>query len=99
REIERVLRPGGLVVLMWNRPAGPVEPTIAAVEPLLEPHWPDEIEMPLDLNPNRVPYARDWSEPFARSAFGPLQESQFANPHDVDRDGLVAFFGSMGWIS
>ena len=30
--------------------------------------------------------------------FDPLREVRFANPHTVDPDGLVAFFGSMGWI-
>jgi hypothetical protein len=84
---------------MWNRPAGPVEPPIPSIEELLEPYWPHEFEMPLDLNPSRVAYAREWGEPFARSAFEPLRDSQFANVHTVDRDGLVAFFGSMGWIS
>ena len=34
-----------------------------------------------------------------RPVFEPLQESVLPNPHVVDRDGLVAYFGSMGWIS
>jgi ubiquinone/menaquinone biosynthesis C-methylase UbiE len=98
-EIARVLRPRGALVLIWNRPAGPVEPAITAVEELLRPHWPENVEMPLDLNTSRMPYARDWAASFARSAFEPLQEARFANPHQVDRDGLVSFFASMGWIS
>jgi len=97
-EIARVLRPRGALVLMWNRPTGSPEPPITAVEQLLEPDWPEAIEMPLDLNPNRLPHARDWPRAFSQSAFEPLRESQFANPQHVDRDGLVAFFGSMGWI-
>ena len=97
-EIGRVLRPSGVLVLMWNRPSGPIEPSITAVERLLTPHWPSEVEMPLDLDPNRFFYARDWHAAFADSAFGPLQESRHPNPHVVDRDGLLAFFGSMGWI-
>jgi SAM-dependent methyltransferase len=97
-EIARVLRPRGALVLMWNRPAGPIEPPIPAVEQLLEPYWPNDIELPLDLDPNRLPHAREWPRAFERSVFEPLQESRFANSQAVGRDGLVAFFGSMGWI-
>jgi SAM-dependent methyltransferase len=97
-EIARVLRPAGALVLLWNRPAGPVEPSIAHVERLLEPLWPPDMEMPLDLNPIRLPHARDWPRAFAHSVFEPLHERQLANHQTVDRDGLVAFFGSMGWI-
>jgi SAM-dependent methyltransferase len=98
-DITRVLRPRGALVLMWNRPAGPVEPPITAVERLLEPHWPQEIAMPLDLDPSRMPHARDWPRAFAHSMFEPLSESRFPNPQSVDREGLVAFFGSMSWIA
>jgi SAM-dependent methyltransferase len=97
-EIARVLRPGGSLVLMWNRPAGRPEPPITAVEKLLEPLWPKDIDMPLDLDPSRFAYAREWPTAFERSPFEPLRESTFENAHAVDRDGLVAFFGSMGWI-
>ena len=55
-EIARVLRPRGALVLMWNLPTGPIEPPIAAVEQLLEPHWPEDIDMPLDLDPFRLPH-------------------------------------------
>jgi SAM-dependent methyltransferase len=98
-EIARVLRPDGQLVLVWNRPAGGIEPPITAVERLLEPLWPKEIDMPLDLDPRRFPHARDWPRAFDDSAFEPLQEMHLPNTHIVDRDGLVAFFGSMGWIS
>jgi SAM-dependent methyltransferase len=97
-EIARVLRPGGALVLMWNQPTGRPEPPVTAVEQLLEPRWPKDIDMPLDLDPNRFPYARDWPSAFERSPFEPLQEARFANIRTVGRDDLVAFFGSMGWI-
>jgi SAM-dependent methyltransferase len=97
-EICRVMRPDGTLVLMWNRPAGRVEPPITAVEHLLEPLWPEDIEMPLDLDPRRWPHAREWPTALADSAFEPLREMRFPNTQVVDPDGLAAFFGSMGWI-
>ena len=97
-EFARVLRPRGSLVLMWNRPAGHPEPPITDVERLLEPLWPAEIAMPLDLDPRRFDYARDWPNAFEASPFEPLQRSIFSNTCTVNQNDLVAFFGSMGWI-
>jgi SAM-dependent methyltransferase len=100
-EIARVLRPRGVLVLMWNLPAGPTEPSIEAVEQLLRRRGPGRTKFgadPLDLNPTR--YASgEWRLPFADSPFEELQETRLPNPQTVDRDGLVAFFASMGWIA
>src|SRR5206468_10534790 len=55
-EIARVLRPGGALVVMWNLPAGPWEPSISKVEEMLLQHAPDEAEsgaVPLDLSTHR----------------------------------------------
>jgi hypothetical protein len=95
-EIARVLRPRGALVLMWNRPAGPIEPPIPAVEQLLEPYWPKAIELPLDLDPNRLPHARDWPRAFERSVFEPLQESRFANPRPSTPTGWSR--SSVRWV-
>ena len=100
-EIARVLRPRGALVLMWNFPAGLTEPSIAAVEQLLHQRSPDRAELgydPLDLN-STLYESGEWRLPFAQSPFEELQEKRLPNPQTVDREGLVAFFASMGWIA
>jgi SAM-dependent methyltransferase len=97
-EIERVLAPRGALVLMWNLPAGPTTPSIAAAERLLLDRAPAGLgHDPVDLNTRR--YASGaWRAGFEEGPFEELREERFPNPQTVDRDGLVAFFESMGWI-
>jgi SAM-dependent methyltransferase len=94
-EIVRVLRAQGALVLMWNVPAGQVEPSIAAVEQLLKPRWPEEWGLPLDLGKS---VGHDWRVVLADSPFGELQQTRLPNPQTVDPEQLIAFFESMGWI-
>lgn len=95
-EVVRVLRPGGVLALLWNVRAGAAEPSLAAVEEFLAPEWPAGWD-PLDLG---VGYGRSaWKARFASGPFGELREERVPNPQTVDRDALVAFFGSMGWIA
>jgi SAM-dependent methyltransferase len=99
-EIERVLRPRGALTLMWNVPAGPTEPSIVRLEALLTERAPQREELghdPLDLNASRFS-SGEWRAPFARSAFEELREARLANTQVLDRDALVAFFESMGWL-
>jgi SAM-dependent methyltransferase len=100
-EIVRVLRPGGTLVAMWNIPAGATEPSIAAAEELLHRVGPPRSQIrsdPLDLSPTRY-VTGEWRRALAESPFGELREARLANPQTVDRDELVAFFASMGWIA
>jgi SAM-dependent methyltransferase len=100
-EITRVLRPQGALVAMWNLPAGPTEPSIADVEQLLSERAPSPDELgvdPLDLNTTRYA-AGEWRLALARTPFEELQEARLVNPQTFDREGLVAFFASMGWIA
>jgi SAM-dependent methyltransferase len=99
-EVARVLRPDGALVLTWNVPAGPVEPSIAAAEQLLNERGPDASELdyePLDLDPKRHS-SGEWRRPFDGSPFGDFQEARLPNPQELDRESLVAFLASMGWI-
>ena len=97
-EIARVLGRHGALVLMWNLPAGATVPSIAAVEQLLLDRAPGGLGYdPVDLNTRR--YATgEWRAAFAGSSFEELHQAVVPNPQTVDRDGLIAFFESMGWF-
>jgi SAM-dependent methyltransferase len=98
-EIARVLRPGGALVLLWNLPSGPWEPSTAGAEALLIDRAPrDDLGyIPLDLG---GPHASsDWQPAVADSPFEPFEATALPNPQTLDRDGLVAFFASMGWLA
>jgi SAM-dependent methyltransferase len=100
-EIARVLRPGGAFVLMWNLPAGPTEPSLEALDRLVAERGPTREELgydPVDLNTTRYE-SGEWRVAFERAPFEELQEARLPNPQTVDRDGLLAFLASMGWIS
>jgi SAM-dependent methyltransferase len=99
-EIARVLRPGGALVLLWNVPAGPTEPSIEAAEDFLHERGPDRRDVgydPLDLNSTRFE-SGEWRRAFGHAPFEELRELRLPNVQSIDRDGLVAFFASMGWV-
>jgi hypothetical protein len=53
---------------------------------------------PLDLDGPRRGDGH-WRGSFAAAGFEPLQDTRMANPRTLDREGLVRFFASMGWIA
>lgn len=97
-EITRVLRPGGALVLMWNRPAGPWEPSTNAAEKVLNERMPEDLDhIPLDLG---GPHASSgWRPAVAESPFEPFMATVLPNPQTLDPDGLVAFYASMSWLA
>jgi SAM-dependent methyltransferase len=98
-EIARVLRPRGALVLMWNVPAGPMEPPIAALDRLIHARAPRDLDAdPADLSARRYT-SGEWRPAIEASAFGELHEARLPNPQTFDRDGLMAFLASMGWIA
>lgn len=97
-EIERVLRPGGKLVLLWNVPGGATDPSVEAAERLLLERAPDVPYDPVDLNTRRY-WSGEWRAAFDDSGFGELHEVRLSNPQTIDREGLLAFYASMGWFS
>jgi SAM-dependent methyltransferase len=98
-EIARVLRPGAPLVLLWNLPAEPTDPAVNAASERLRERAPSGLDYDAaDLNTRR--YASGaWRRPFADAPFGPLEEAVLVHEQDLDRDALLAFFESMGWLS
>jgi len=88
-EIHRVLRPEGLLALLWNRRVED-DPANRALEALIEAHRAD------------VPSHRSgaWRAAFERTKlFGPLEERVFPNEQSLDADGLVDRIASVSFIA
>jgi len=88
-EIHRVLRPGGVLALLWNR-RDTRDALQGRITDLLEPHRAD------------VPAHRDqaWRAVLQDSAlFGAPREETFANEQRVDADGLADRVGSISFVA
>jgi SAM-dependent methyltransferase len=89
-EIGRVLRPGGLLALLWNRRVDE-DPVNQAIEDLVGPYRA--------ATPSHRSAA--WREAFSRTrAFSPLEaEAVFENVLEQDADGVEARVGSISFIA
>jgi SAM-dependent methyltransferase len=88
REIARVLRPAGLLVLCFNMPAaGPYLPLPEEAGEILERHRRPGVEPG-----GRILESGAWRTPFddPGSAFEPLRRESFEHVHVQDADALVA---------
>ncbi len=91
-EIARVLRPRGLLAMLWNR--GPEN----AVRP-----WPrgvDAVLARISHSPGEKRYqAFAWRDAFRGAPFEPLRHEVFPHQEDVVRDALLARIGSWSQLT
>jgi SAM-dependent methyltransferase len=88
-EIARVLRPRGLLALVWNRRVED-DPVNQAIDAIVDSHR------------GEVPTHRGdaWRAAFDRTPlFGPLEERVFENSQELDAGGLEARVGSISFIA
>ena len=88
-EIHRVLRPGGVLALLWNR-RRIADPIHQEIEALLGPYRGD------------TPAERSerWRAALDETAlFGALREERFENAQVVDADGLADRIGSISFVA
>jgi SAM-dependent methyltransferase len=89
-EIARVLRPGGVLCLIWNEPTDP--------SPLPEDYraYLERLHAP---SLEAVQSGPSWSEVIGRGPFGDVHEARFVHEQTQDRAGVLAFAQSVSWIA
>lgn len=95
REIERVLRPGGVLVLIWNRVREGESDPLPGVHELME-SLNEESERSLK---HRYFGSGAWRNSFDGSAFGPLEEAAFEHDQILDGAGLLSYFLSQSKVA
>ena len=92
REIARVLRPGGVLAVLFNQVDGDFEPTFP------QTFWDAYHARAIEKPPEQRVSSGLWREPFP-GPFEPFTESSFQNPVELDREGILAQLASWSMIA
>lgn len=92
-EIERVLRPRGGLALLWNVLQGTAPPLRPDLSELLG-------RLRMRAKPAHARYASyAWKRAFEHGSFDQLQQAEFENVIELDRDGLLAYVASQSFVA
>ena len=88
-EIARVLRPGGVLCLIWNEPDG------GRPSPLPEQY----LAYLEELHRGAFDAAPPWHDVIARGPFGEVRECSVPHDHLLDRAGVLDNARSVSWVA
>jgi SAM-dependent methyltransferase len=91
-EIARVLRPGGILAILFNQVDGDFEPALPKT------FWDAYHARAIEKPPEQRVSTGLWRAPFP-GPFEPFTEASYPNPVEVDREGILAQVASWSMIA
>jgi SAM-dependent methyltransferase len=91
-EIARVLRPRGVLAILFNQKDGDFEPKLP------DAFWDAYHEVAIEKPPEQTVKTGLWRAPFP-GPFEPLTEASYPNPVELDREGILAQAASWSMVA